>query len=194
MDAKRMNILDGNDKAVNRSKERQKDEDGLVPNAFVAWAQKRIERNEEISMVSFSNAFGLTREEDAHSAFISLLSSKLLPAELRAAVSKTYELWCGNEGVVYWTWRMAGRRVDLSTGMTVDDLVDRGQKFTRKILQTNPDENGAKAQLHGLTSTVKIQSSALEFTAGSEELQELGGLPDGSHERPATNQATDTPS
>ncbi|KAF9578063.1 hypothetical protein BGW38_006352 [Lunasporangiospora selenospora] len=137
-------------------------------------------------MVSFSNAFGLTSEEDAHTALISLLSSKLLPAKLRAAVSKTYELWRRNEGVVYWTRRMAGRKVDVSTGMTVDDLVDRGQKFTRKILQTT--------LLHGLTSTVQIRSSSFEIAAESEELWKPGDFADGSYERSATNQATDASS
>ncbi|KAF8918790.1 hypothetical protein BGZ58_004780 [Dissophora ornata] len=126
-------------------------------------------------MASFSNAFGLTKENDAHAAFMSLLSSTVLPAKQRIAISKAYEVWRGNAGVVFWTWRSAGQRVDVSTGRTVEDLVDRGQLFTRKILQSYPVENGADGeqivQIQGLTSTVLMQSSEVKNTVGSREYE-----------------------
>ncbi|KAF9581118.1 hypothetical protein BGW38_001986 [Lunasporangiospora selenospora] len=125
MDAKKASRTsgDGRDKSTGKGK---KQEDEPVPSGMIAWAHKIIDRKEEITMVNFSNAFGFTREEDAHVALMSLLSSHLLPARARNAAIKTYELWRKNEGIVFWAWRSAGRKVDVSTGMTVEDLVDRG--------------------------------------------------------------------
>ncbi|KAF9579910.1 hypothetical protein BGW38_003641 [Lunasporangiospora selenospora] len=143
MDSKRTNRVDendGNKRASKRAKDYQKQESEIVPGDVVAWVRKRIERNEEISMVSFSNAFELTHEEDAHAVFMSLLSLNFLPATLKNAISKKYEIWRKNDGVVFWTWRSAARKVDVSTVRTVEDLVDRAQQFTSMILQ--PTSNG----------------------------------------------------
>ncbi|KAI8594524.1 hypothetical protein EDD21DRAFT_393480 [Dissophora ornata] len=172
MSSKKTNRMNGTnrDKSL-MNQQWSKEDDEPVPSVFIAWAMERIERKEEISMASFSNAFGLTKENDAHAAFMSLLSSTVLPAKQRIAISKAYEVWRGNAGVVFWTWRSAGQRVDVSTGRTVEDLVDRGQLFTRKILQSYPVENGADVQIQGLTSTVLMQSSEVKNTVGSREYE-----------------------
>ena len=106
----------------------------------MTWLQKKINSKEEITMPVFCKDFKFTVEEDADSAFLSLLSTNLIPQTIRAAVLRKYEIWKRNEGKKFWGSTLADYTIDVSTDTTVKDLVERGQYFTTRRLQQRPQD------------------------------------------------------
>ncbi|KAF8949669.1 hypothetical protein BGZ46_005003, partial [Entomortierella lignicola] len=127
----------------------------------MAWFQEKVTHGQEISMPDFCEKFRFTCERDAHAAFLNPLATSLIPYSTRTAVCAKYETWRRNEGAKYWASRIADYKIDVSTNKTVEDLVDRGQFFTRRLLKKRPRDESEGSQssmlprsLHKPTTTL----------------------------------------
>lgn len=105
------------------------------------WFLNKLKRKEDIGMPGFCNEFGYTCEQDAHAAFSRLLSDCQLPLSSRTAVDIKYRTWQRNEGEGFWACLTTDYRIDISTTKTVEDLVDRGQFFTSRLLRSRPRDD-----------------------------------------------------
>ncbi|KAF9925861.1 hypothetical protein BGZ67_008412 [Mortierella alpina] len=104
------------------------------------WFQKKLAQKEDINMPAFCKEFGYTCEQDADAAFSKILTDSKLPQFCRTAAETKYRRWQRNEGEGFWASRSTDYRIDISTTKTVGDLVDRGQFFASKFLQSRPEQ------------------------------------------------------
>lgn len=105
------------------------------------WFLKKLKQKEDIGMPEFCSEFGYTCEQDAHAAFSRLLLDSQLPLSSRTAVDTKYRTWQRNEGEGFWACLKTDYRIDISTSKTVEDLVDRGQFFTSRLLRSRPRDD-----------------------------------------------------
>lgn len=59
----------------------------------------------------------------------------------RCPVELQSRTWQRNEGESFWACLTTDYRIDISTTKTVEDLVDRGQFFTRRLLRSRPRDD-----------------------------------------------------
>ncbi|KAG0333773.1 hypothetical protein BG004_000699 [Podila humilis] len=127
------------------------------------WFLNKLARKEDIGMPEFCNEFGYTCEQDAHAAFSRLLSDSQLPLSSRAAVDTKYKSWQRNEGEGFWACLTTDYRIDISTTKTVEDLVDRGQFFTSRLLRSRPrdDPKNDESSGHTAARNASLSSSGI---------------------------------
>jgi len=144
MDKKKIGELGGSGSVqMNKklSKEKHKGGGEPVPNRAITWFKEMLERRQEISMQAFCDKFGLKCEEDARTAFSSLLSSSLLPEKARRSADEKYQEWRRNDGALYWASRSNDYITDLLTEKTVGGFLYRGEYFTSKRLYSLPRDD-----------------------------------------------------
>jgi len=116
------------------------------------WVLSRIVNKEPITMPDFAAAFDYACKEDAHAAFLSLLSSTNIPQTIRTTLHGKYQVWLRNNGEEYWATRMATSQVRVSTKRTAAELVSASEHVAKKLIQEH--DNG----IHG---PVKVPSPIL---------------------------------
>ncbi|KAF9198111.1 hypothetical protein BGZ49_001177 [Haplosporangium sp. Z 27] len=125
------------------------DDTGLISKESIIWFKEKLARKEDISMPEYCKEFEFTNEEDAHVAFLSLLSMTILPKATRIILTEKYEKWRRNEGEAFWSSREADYIIDVSTNETIGDLVKRGRFFTKRRLGSFPQDEPKEAMLPG---------------------------------------------
>ncbi|KAF9121531.1 hypothetical protein BGX30_002498 [Mortierella sp. GBA39] len=133
------------------------------------WFLNKLAQKEDIGMPEFCNEFGYTCEQDAHAAFSRLLSDIQLPLSSRTAVDTKYRTWQRNEGEGFWACLTADYRIDISTTKTVEDLVDRGQFFTSRLLRSRPrdDPKNDESSGHTAARNASLSSSLLLISSSA---------------------------
>lgn len=176
MDSRKTDICD--DKYNEDSIENSESDDSTGNNVILStpkegrlWFLNKLARKESIGMPEFCNEFGYTCEQDAHAAFSRLLSDSQLPLSSRTAVDTKYKTWQRNEGEGFWACLTADYRIDISTTKTVEDLVDRGQFFTSRLLRSRPRDDPKNDESSGHTAARNASlSSSLLLTSSSAAL------------------------
>ncbi|KAF9536885.1 hypothetical protein EC957_009496, partial [Mortierella hygrophila] len=116
------------------------DDSRLISKESITWLMEKLARKEEICMPEYCKEFGLTNENDAHTAFLSLLSMSVLPTATRTILTKKYEKWRRNEGEAFWLSREADYIIEVATNGTIGDLVKRGRFYTERRLGSRPQD------------------------------------------------------
>ncbi|KAF9363147.1 hypothetical protein BGX34_004766 [Mortierella sp. NVP85] len=101
----------------------------------IEWVLSRIVNKEPITMPDFAAAFDYACKEDAHAAFLSLLSSTNISQTIRTTLQGKYKVWLRNNGEEYWATRMATSQVRVSTKRTAAELVSAGEHVAKKLIQ-----------------------------------------------------------
>lgn len=86
-------------------------------------------------MPDFATTFDYYCEEDAHTAFVTLLSSTNIPQSTRATLQRKYGTWRRNNGEDYWVSRKAFSRIKVSTKRTAAELVTSSEHVAKKMIQ-----------------------------------------------------------
>ncbi|KAG0351579.1 hypothetical protein BC939DRAFT_508362 [Gamsiella multidivaricata] len=103
--------------------------------SVLQWLQGRITRKEPITMPDFAATFNYCSEQDAHSAFSTLLSSTTIPQQLQVALKDKYEIWRRNDGRNYWASLVASSQIAVTTKRTVAEIVSGCEHVAKKLIQ-----------------------------------------------------------
>ena len=118
----------------------------------IEWLNNRATNRERFNFPDFVSALGYWREQDAHEAYISLLSMSALPQQVRAAANSEYKLWRRNCGKAYWASRAISSRLSMSAKKrTAVGVIHKSERIIdQEQLDDSDHESEAadKASLH----------------------------------------------
>jgi hypothetical protein len=89
-----------------------------------------LARKERITISSFASDFDYFSEQEAHSAYVNLLSSSLVPQATRLHLKENYRIWQNNHAEKYWAERIASRQVDVMLTRTPGEIVLGSERFS----------------------------------------------------------------
>ncbi|KAG0219637.1 hypothetical protein BGX33_001809 [Mortierella sp. NVP41] len=109
-------------------------------------------------MPDFAADFDYYSEQDAHTAFTSLLSSTIVPERLRKPLRDKYEVWRRNNGEEYWASRQAVSQARISTKRTATELIASSEHVAKKLIhEQRTTESGSS--LSPSTSSSSLPAS-----------------------------------
>ncbi|KAF9319457.1 hypothetical protein BG006_002988, partial [Podila minutissima] len=91
-------------------------------------------------MPRFAAFFIYSSEQDAHSAFSTLLSSTIVPQQLQATIKDKYEIWRRNDGRNYWASVAASTQIAVTTKRTVAEVVSASEHVAKKLIQEHGND------------------------------------------------------
>ncbi|KAG0247918.1 hypothetical protein BG011_000729 [Mortierella polycephala] len=91
-------------------------------------------------MPDFATTFNYCLEQDAHSAFSTLLSSTTIPQRLQTVVKEKYEVWRRNEGRNYWASVTASTQIAVTAKRTVVEIVSGCEHVAKKLIQEHSND------------------------------------------------------
>ncbi|KAF9096281.1 hypothetical protein BGX23_011671 [Mortierella sp. AD031] len=122
------------------------------------WLLNRIHTKGSIAMPDFAADFDYYSEQDAHTAFTSLLSSTIVPERLRKPLRDKYEVWRRNNGEEYWASRQAVSQARISTKRTATELIASSEHVAKKLIhEQRTTESGSS--LSPSTSSSSLPAS-----------------------------------
>lgn len=118
--------------------------DNPLQMSHLQWLLNAYESGRPITMPSFVKQFGYSCREDAHEAFVVLLSSTDIPLRTRNSLQQKYDIWQRNTGKEYWSSVSASLQIKISTNRTAEQLSVRGEYVVNNFVkeQIAGDING----------------------------------------------------
>ncbi|KAF9578301.1 hypothetical protein BGW38_005978, partial [Lunasporangiospora selenospora] len=108
---------------------------GATVTEHVDWALEKLAKKEKITMPGFAKDFGYYSEQDAHSAFIRLLSSSNIPQSTGLRLQEKYLEWRNNLAERYWADRVTSSQVTISLKRTAGEIAAGSERIAKKIIQ-----------------------------------------------------------
>ncbi|KAF9178725.1 hypothetical protein BGZ51_007537 [Haplosporangium sp. Z 767] len=100
----------------------------------VQWFKSRAMNAERLNFPDFVSTLGYWREEDAHDAFMELLSFSELPQRMRSAMRSQYETWRRNDGKEYWASRAISSNISMSAKRIAVGLISKSEHIIKSKL------------------------------------------------------------
>ncbi|KAF9377840.1 hypothetical protein CPC16_011613 [Podila verticillata] len=149
------------------------------------WFNDRATSRKRLNFPDFASAFGYWREQDAHDAFMNLLSASALPQRVRTAASSEYEIWRRNDGKEYWASRAILSQLSMSAKRTAVGVISKcehiiktklGGSLGQELSDDSEHESGTedKASRHKAPSPTVVPAENID---GLSIIQSGGTLP-----------------
>ncbi|KAI8596236.1 hypothetical protein EDD21DRAFT_419864 [Dissophora ornata] len=124
-----------------------------VPSALSPrqWFQSKSTNKERLNFPEFVRAMGYWREQDAHDAFMNILSLEIFPRKVWEAAINDYEVWRLNDGREFWASRAISSQMSMSAKRTAVSIITRGESII-KLLDDSRQDSG----IEDLTGSYKV--------------------------------------
>ncbi|KAF9307716.1 hypothetical protein BG003_000308 [Podila horticola] len=104
------------------------------------WFNDKAMSRKRLNFPDFVSAFGYWREQDAHDAFMNLLSTSALPQRVWTAASNEYEIWRRNDGKEYWASRAILSQLSMSAKRTAVGVISKSEHIIKTKLGSSLDQ------------------------------------------------------
>ncbi|KAF9419691.1 hypothetical protein BGZ76_004220, partial [Entomortierella beljakovae] len=101
----------------------------------IDWYNSTIRRKEEVGFPGFVHVFNYRSEQDADQAYISLISSNMIPLKMQTMLASQYEIWLRNNGAEFWAKRNLSSQISITTKRTATEVVSETEHVSKKFIQ-----------------------------------------------------------